>query len=280
MIPQDQKNCNLVCTQWNQRLNQKIIIDLKEIREKVGPSLYDQKMEELFKDRISYQSPKKIRKELSNWAKNFIEICKIVRKDDTYTNERLSFLDIQAISQKENTILKAFEIKHWIQNNPQIVKKSLHISNWQEHGPQSFDQIPSEISEFSNVQSLAISKGLRFLSPDLAKLKNLRYINLQGINIAFPKYLLKNWTSLETLYLWRFTSVPFEEIKDLTKLSHLSLTDCGISTFPNEILNLKKLRILKLENNPLKEIPKQLFSELKGLEQESVKHLKEKFSII
>lgn len=112
------------------------------------------------------------------------------------------------------------------------------------------NEIPEEVYELKQLKSLIIwldvdGTEIKEISPKIAQLKNLEYLELR------LNYQAK---------------LP-DELFDLKKLSILSLAECGIKELSPKIGELNNLEQLVLDNNYLENLPEELgnLSELKVL---------------
>jgi len=107
--------------------------------------------------------------------------------------------------------------------------------------------LPLELFQLSSLRKLQIAQGSRFgywrktfglatLAPQIAQLKKLRDLDLQGNSL---------------------TKIP-SEIGQLPKLKRLNLSRNQLQVFPSGVCDIKSLRVLILQNNALTSLPSQL----------------------
>lgn len=145
------------------------------------------------------------------------------------------------------------------------------------------DLIPNWITQFSNLTSLCSmpSAQIKSIPQDIGKLKyledfvlleskistipnsfknleNLKHLNLVGDGRCIMPEDIKYLTNLESVFLADFGRIP-NAIFELPNLKRLFLYRCNVKSIPKSVKKLKLLEELNLEENPIKEIPEEVF---------------------
>uniref|UniRef100_UPI00398E9191 toll-like receptor 13 n=1 Tax=Pristiophorus japonicus TaxID=55135 RepID=UPI00398E9191 len=125
----------------------------------------------------------------------------------------------------------------------------------------------------SNKISFETTRKLK--CPPFSHLKSLRYLNLagqipQGIQVI-PVNFFEELTNLRMLYMGKNKMVFFDtpSLDPLTNLTFLDISgvgDRGLTLNESLFKNLKRLRILRLEENYMETIPVDLISSLESLQ--------------
>lgn len=154
-----------------------------------------------------------------------------------------------------------------ISNIPEIFKpmkciKRLGLSN------NLFDSVPEYISKLQTLEVLAMCKNrLQKLPAALEKLTNLRKLFISENNFSkFPGVITQKFLKLIKLYINKNMTTPLaisEDIGNLTELEVFSYTNNRTTLLPSSIVNLKKLKTLKINGNNLNEIRADLGKYLK-----------------
>ena len=115
---------------------------------------------------------------------------------------------------------------------------------------------PTEATELI----LSGSQDYKNLSPDIAKLTNLKILKLYGCGITKLTSAIGELKNLEVLDLGgNYLKILPPEICKLTKLRELSLQRNGLAELPDEIGNMVSLGQLDLSNNKLTSLPLSLY---------------------
>ena len=113
-----------------------------------------------------------------------------------------------------------------------------------------FSQLPEEIGQLTNLQSLDLgSNQLTTLPPVIVQLTNLRSLNLHGNQLTVLPEAISQLTNLNGLFLSvnQLTTLP-QAIGQLTNLQSLDLGRNRLATLPSSLARLQGLR---LGDNPL-----------------------------
>ena len=131
-------------------------------------------------------------------------------------------------------------------------------------------EIPPFLSGLASLEYLALHKNIRIKSVDnLAGLTKLKSLNLYFLNLHRLPSFICDFRDLVTLTLWNVREFP-ANLANLTKLEYF--TDCGglsWQSLPEEFVQLKKLRMIRLFQNSLERLPAD-FGDLENLEQVSL----------
>jgi Leucine-rich repeat (LRR) protein len=154
------------------------------------------------------------------------------------------------------------------------------------------DSFPMDIFKLKNLKELKLH-SCRFtkLPSEIGQLKNLQHLDLSNNYLSELPSEIGNLENLETLLLndnFELTSLP-KEMGNLHNLKHLDFSLCwtnhfplvicelesleflsamktGIDTVPSCIGNLKTLKTLIINNNPISKLPTE-FGQLENLEE-------------
>lgn len=131
-------------------------------------------------------------------------------------------------------------------------------------------EIPAEIGNLVNLERLYIRDGRKTLAsihPNIAKLKNLKIIDINKACFVETPQVLTQLPNLERLELEesRLKSLP-ENIGNLQHLTLLNIGENDLKTLPESIGRLQALTELKAEKNLLTKLPES-FGNLQSLEQ-------------
>ena len=138
------------------------------------------------------------------------------------------------------------------------IGKCINLQNLYIAYSDSLTSLPKEIGNLKNLEVLHLRwcKNFTFLPKEIGNLKNLRELYLNDSQFTSLPKEIGNLKNLEILYLNdcnNLTSLP-KEIGNLTNLAQLYLEDCmKIVRIPEEIVKLKKLKILCLSSTPISE---------------------------
>lgn len=135
-----------------------------------------------------------------------------------------------------------------------------------------YSSLPLEIGNFKNLRSISYTgsecdlPGLKCSNIDsipdfLCNLKNLQELYFVKNSISYIPECLVN-LNIRILDLSDNSEINFATIVNITSLEQLSLNGCQLNDIPLSIKNLKKLKILGLENN---QIPPDKIEILRGL---------------
>ncbi len=125
---------------------------------------------------------------------------------------------------------------------------------------QNLDELPDEIGELTNLQSLNLSRNqLTALPESLGNLTNLQALELSHTQLADLPEWLSRLTNLQVLVLSdnQLTSLP-EWLGQLRNLRGLSLLDNHLTTLPEWLGRLTSLQSLNLQGNQLSTLPEAL----------------------
>ncbi|ORX76556.1 L domain-like protein [Anaeromyces robustus] len=123
------------------------------------------------------------------------------------------------------------------------------------------DSTLHSFKSLSNLTYLTIEsyqKSLKRISTSINYLTNLDtlVIRANGADLAFMTHrTLKNLKNLNTLDVTNDIGLNLDKIGDLTNLEYLYLTCKNITSIPDSIGNLKKLKEIDLFGNPISVIP-------------------------
>ncbi|TAE01625.1 MAG: hypothetical protein EAZ97_03170 [Bacteroidetes bacterium] len=114
------------------------------------------------------------------------------------------------------------------------------------------DSLPSQIGKLKNLQSLDFDLNkLSFLPSQIGELKNLQRLDLNKNQLTFLPSQIRELKNLKELWL-NGNPLSVAEIEKalllLPQLETLYLGDLGLSSLPNAVLELKKLKILVFNN--------------------------------
>ena len=153
------------------------------------------------------------------------------------------------------------------------------IKNLSLYNNQLTGEIPKELGNLSNLQTLYLNRNYQLtgeIPKELGNLSNLQELNLDDNQLTgeIPKQL-GNLSNLQRLFLARnqFTGNIPEQLGNLSNLQHLFLNNNKLTgAIPEQLSNLFRLKTLHLENNKLTgKIPEQL-SNLSNLSSLSLHH--------
>jgi internalin A len=110
------------------------------------------------------------------------------------------------------------------------------------------------------ITGLTISAGLKFLPPNIGKLKNLIDLNLSDNKLSKLPSEIGQLKNLVSLYLIEneLSTLP-SEIRQLTQLTVLCLIRNRFFTLPSEIGDLSNLKELDLYGNSLRSLPVEIW---------------------
>ncbi len=142
--------------------------------------------------------------------------------------------------------------------------KYLHLGN------NDITELPVWIGDFAQLDYLTLHKNLKLKSVDaLAAQTSLRTLNIYFLNLGgLPKFIygLKN---LVTLNLWNINDLS-DDVSKLMNLEFFSLCGTpGMRTLPDGFTRLKKLRMTRVFQNNLEQLPANI-GDLENLEQISL----------
>ncbi|AYB31633.1 carboxypeptidase-like regulatory domain-containing protein [Chryseolinea soli] len=101
-----------------------------------------------------------------------------------------------------------------------------------------------------------INKGLNSFPPEILKLKNLDYLDLEKNQLSSLPPDIQSLAKLQELYLFenKIQNLPIT-FRNLRKLKILGLGSNQLKTFPEEITWLEKLEVLDLGGNEISSLP-------------------------
>ena len=142
--------------------------------------------------------------------------------------------------------------------------KYLHLGN------DDITDLPAWFGDFAQLEYLTLHKNLKLKSVEvLAAQTSLRTLNIYFLNLGrLPKFIyeLKN---LVTLNLWNINDLS-DDVGRLANLEFFSLCGTpGMRTLPDGFTRLKKLRMTRLFQNNLEQLPANI-GDLENLEQISL----------
>ncbi|XP_044488865.1 disease resistance protein RPV1-like [Mangifera indica] len=148
----------------------------------------------------------------------------------------------------------------------------------------SLKSLPESICEVKSLRCLYLSGSskLDILPTGLQNLKALEELEFEGIGITdLPLLTLKCLNNLKKLSFTRFgiqepPSFLLEQLPDCHRLEELNLEDCSIEVLPNNLGELRYLRVLYLGRNNIESLPESIkdLSNLYELNLSNCKRLK------
>jgi len=114
-------------------------------------------------------------------------------------------------------------------------------------------ELPPEIAKLTRLRRLILRKNdLTTIPPEIGRLKDLEHLDLsQNPLVGIPPEVQTIVPSFHA------SSLP-PEIRHLTNLLTLDLSECRLSSLPPEIGQLARLRSLKLDGNELRSLPAEI----------------------
>jgi Leucine-rich repeat (LRR) protein len=138
-----------------------------------------------------------------------------------------------------------------------------------------FTIFPTELSNLSSLKRIMIwYNNISVISKDIKNFKNLEELNLESNNISHLPNEISKLNSLKILSL-RSNQLAEENILPVFKiksLESLSFENNKISNIPSQIGQLKNLTKLNLSSNPILDLPNELLK-LKKIEQIALNEL-------
>ncbi len=136
---------------------------------------------------------------------------------------------------------------------------------------ESTSNLPDEIGQLTNLQTLYLSKSLLMTLPrTIGQLANLQKLYLRENRLTSLPQEIGQLTNLQRLWIQhnQVTSLP-QEIGQLTNLEELNIWDNQVTSLPQEIGQLTNLLMLTLDNNRLTSLPQEI-GQLINLEELSI----------
>ncbi|MDR7212073.1 hypothetical protein [Flavobacterium piscis] len=155
-----------------------------------------------------------------------------------------------------------FEIPLIINEYPNITKLSFHGQSREE-----FFETPNNLELLIHVRYLTLWRNC-----DFTKLKPMSHVeeldtSVKNVEID-TKQIIILFPNLKKIKVWgnflKEQRLP-DAIGNQNLLESINLVECGLSTIPNSIVNLKQLKELKLRGLPLKSFP-EVITQLENLE--------------
>jgi len=177
---------------------------------------------------------------------NTIDKLLTIKPYSNGTFQRLVQLLTQYKAVNERKILKKIEVfKALLEENPSKIQLILENSIKKEYSLRVLHFLLTKIEEISNEIALRIFKLRMSRKYGVIEAESLSIfkINIQIQDIMISRGFKKDYPSYST------------EKKHVTRLN---LSSCQINTFPLEIINLKLLKELWLNDNKLKDLPKSI----------------------
>ncbi len=119
--------------------------------------------------------------------------------------------------------------------------------------------IPQNIGRLKQLEDFVLLESKVSSIPSSFKdLTNLKHLNLVGDGKCIMPEDIKHLKNLESVFLADFGKIP-NAIFELPNLKRLFLYRCNVKSIPSSVKKLKHLEELNLEENPIKEIPEEIF---------------------
>lgn len=131
-----------------------------------------------------------------------------------------------------------------------------------------FDSLPTNISEFKNLEKLYVGKNnLKYLPSSIGELKKLKVLSLTANKLDSLPEEIGELESLEQLWLWQnnLKTLP-GSIGQLKNLKNLYVHYNWLDSIPESIGGCEALEFVNLNRNNLQRIPESL-GKIKGLKE-------------
>ena len=147
--------------------------------------------------------------------------------------------------------------------------KELDLSNYYNRYYNKLEEIPPEVFELEQLESLNLSgNNISIIPQNIARLQNLKSLNWSFNQIINLPESITKLSNLTELYLTKnqITNLP-KSIGKLSNLTWLYLTENQITSLPESIGKLSNLTQLDLSSNQIKNLPESIgkLSNLIGL---------------
>ncbi|CAF1007321.1 unnamed protein product [Didymodactylos carnosus] len=148
-------------------------------------------------------------------------------------------------------------------NFENISENLLSLQTLQIQNCKNFTQLPSTVNQFKLLSSLVITET----NLNTLKLNDLSYLSAIQVskNPQLTTVTLINLSFLSVLDLSMNLNLTELTVDNLQKLYSLDLSYCQLEIFPETILKLSSLEILRLQYNRLTSLPEQLSTSLPKL---------------
>lgn len=150
------------------------------------------------------------------------------------------------------------------------------------------DSIPSAISACKNLESIRFDQlnsefDIESALMNISKLDNLKEVHFWYFNETTPPSNLRHLNQVQHIEFYSSPSLElnlyFEKMESLSNLDMLTLRSMSLTSIPDEIVKLKSLKYLNLDDNDQLDLPK-LFNTLAKLKIEELNLSSAKFSVV